>query len=51
MTIDEAFEMINAAPKGKAQDAAREAIKLLDENDQKVAAQDLEEMAILIDFS
>jgi hypothetical protein len=51
MTIDEAFEAINAAPKGTAQEVALKVVSQLDKIDRDIAAPDLEEMAVVLDFS
>lgn len=49
MTVDEAIEKINAAPKGEAQAVAERCISQLSEVEAEFAGGDLEEMAILID--
>jgi hypothetical protein len=49
MSIDEATDKINAAPKGSAHEVALECIAALSEDDRDMAGGDLEEMAILID--
>lgn len=49
MTIDEATAKINAASVGDAHETALECIQDLSEDDRLLAANDLEEMAILID--
>lgn len=49
MTIDEATAKINEAPVGEAHKTALDCIQELSEGDRLIAADDLEEMAILID--
>jgi len=51
MTIDEAFELINAAPKGAAQEVALQVISQLDKSERELVAPDLEEMAVILDNS
>jgi len=51
MTIDEAIKLINEAPKGRAIKVAHEVIRKLSEEDAAEIGGDLEEMAILIDYS
>jgi hypothetical protein len=51
VSIDEAIEQINAAQQGSAQEVALEVIKALSESDRELVAGDLEEMAIVLDYS
>jgi len=51
MTIDEAITLINEAPKGKAIEVAHEVIAKLSEEDAAEMGGDLEEMAIVEDYS
>lgn len=51
MTIDQATKLINNAKKGSAREVARRVASQLSKDDRILVGSDLEEMAIVLDYS